>query len=218
MMRPLAWLALTLLAGPASVVAQSLQKSVVFAAPHEVPVEIARPARPGPFPAVLDIHDARRGFQDEDRAHMRELAAQGFAVRAPDWQKANMIERWPDRHDPENEDGVEAGLNALLARKDVCKGPVGIVALSHGPYFAIRVAAKRPQDIAARKTGSVSASATCTASGGNAAGGALEEHIVRANTLVKIAAKPRAGGLERRPPIQGGRNGAIDRSDPGPRI
>jgi carboxymethylenebutenolidase len=77
------------------------------------------------------------------------LLWQGFLVLAPDWQKANMIERWPDRHHPESEVDVEAGLNALLARKDVCKGPVGIVALSRGPYYAIRLAAKRPQDIAA---------------------------------------------------------------------
>jgi len=80
---------------------------------------------------------------------MRQLAAQGFLVLAPDWQQANMIERWPDRHYPETENDVEAGLNALLARNDVCKGPVGIVALSRGPYYAIRLAAKRPQDIAA---------------------------------------------------------------------
>ncbi len=60
-----------------------------------------------------------------------------------------MIERWPDRHYPESEDDVEAGLDALLARKDVCKGPVGVVGVSRGPYFAIRLAARRPRDIAA---------------------------------------------------------------------
>lgn len=80
---------------------------------------------------------------------MRELAKQGFFVLAPDWQAANMIERWPDRHYLESEVDVEAALTALLARADVCKGPVGIVALSRGPYFAIRLAAKRPRDIAA---------------------------------------------------------------------
>jgi carboxymethylenebutenolidase len=115
---------------------------------YDVPVEVVKPAHGGLYPPVLYIH-ARRGLEEEDRAHMRELAQQGFLVLAPDWQKANMIERWPDRHYPESEDDVEAGLTALLARKDVCKGPVGVVGISRGPYFAIRLAAKRPQDIAA---------------------------------------------------------------------
>lgn len=128
--------------------AQTLDKSTVRTARYEVPVEIARPAGPGPFPPVLYIH-AKRGFEDEDRAHLRELAGQGFLVVAPDWLAANMIERWPDRHVPESEDDVEAALDALLARADVCRGPVGIVALSRGPYFATRLAAKRPRDVAA---------------------------------------------------------------------
>jgi carboxymethylenebutenolidase len=145
----LVWMAMTLLAGPAvSLAAEPLEKSSVSTGKYDVPVEVARPAGPGPFPPVLYIH-AKRGFEDEDRTHMRELAAQGFLVLAPDWQKANMIERWPDRHFPESEDDVEAGLTALKARKDVCKGPVGIVALSRGPYYAIRLAAKRAQDVAA---------------------------------------------------------------------
>jgi carboxymethylenebutenolidase len=128
--------------------AQPLEAYEVSTGRYDVPVEVAKPAGSGPFPPVLYIH-ARRGFEDEDRAHMRELAQQGFLVLAPDWQKANMIERWPDRHYPESEDDVEAGLNALLARKDVCRGPVGVVGLSRGPYFALRLAAKRPRDIAA---------------------------------------------------------------------
>lgn len=68
---------------------------------------------------------------------------------APDWQKSNMIERCPDRHYAASEDDVEAGLEVLLAREDVCQGPVGVVALSRRPYFAIRLAAKRLQEIAA---------------------------------------------------------------------
>jgi len=129
-------------------VAQPLEKSTASSGRYDVPIEVARPAGTGPFPPVLYIH-AKRGFEEEDRAHMRALAAQGFLVLAPDWQQGNMIERWPDRHYPETETDVETGLNALLARNDVCKGPVGIVGVSRGPYFAIRLAAKRPQDVAA---------------------------------------------------------------------
>jgi carboxymethylenebutenolidase len=150
-MRRSAWLALGAAIAPwlaAVAQAQTLEKSSVATPQYTVPVEIARPAGSPPFAPVLYIH-AKRGFEDEDRAHLRELAAQGFLVLATDWQKGGMIERWPDRHYPETENDVEAALDALLKRADVCKGPVGIVALSRGPYFAIRLAAKRPQDIAA---------------------------------------------------------------------
>ncbi len=125
-----------------------LEKSTIRAGRVDVPIEVARPVGRGPFPPVLYIH-AKRGFDEEDRAHMRTLATQGFLVLAPDWQLGNMVERWPNRHVPETEDDVEAALDALLARGDVCKGPVGIVGLSRGPYFAIRLAAKRPADVAA---------------------------------------------------------------------
>jgi carboxymethylenebutenolidase len=146
MKKPLVSTLLALLA--AAVTAQPLERTQVRVGGHEVPLEIARPAGPGPHPALLYIH-AKRGFEDEDRAHLRELAAQGFLVLAPDWQARLMIERWPDRHHVESEADVEAGLDALRARPDICPGPVGIVALSRGPYYAIRLAAQRPRDIAA---------------------------------------------------------------------
>ena len=129
-----------------SVSAQTLENSSLRLPNYEVPIAIARPAGAGPFPPVLYIH-AKRGFEDEDRAHLRELAAQGFLVVAPDWQAGHMIERWPDQHYPQTEADVEAALDALLARSDVCRGPVGVVALSRGPYYAIRLAARRPQQI-----------------------------------------------------------------------
>ena len=141
-------LALALAALAITASGQPLEKSSARVGSYDVPLEIAKPAGAGPHPPLLYIH-AKRGFEDEDRAHMRELAAQGFLVLAPDWQSGNMIERWPDRHYPESELDVEAGLDALLKRTDVCKGPVGIVGISRGPYFAIRLAAKRPRDIAA---------------------------------------------------------------------
>ncbi len=137
-----------LLLAPIVAHAQALEKRSVRHGDVDVPVEIARPAGAGPWPPVLYIH-ARRGFEDVDREHMRALARDGFLVLAPDWLSGNMIQRWPDRHHPETEADVEAGLDALLARDDACKGPVGIVAKSRGPYFAIRLAAKRPRDVSA---------------------------------------------------------------------
>lgn len=114
----------------------------------EVPVEIAAPAGKGPFPPVLFIH-AKRGYEGDERAHVRELAAQGFLVVAPDWQSGRFIERWPSAHDPATELDVEAGLDYLKALPNACKQPVGVVGLSRGPYYAIRLAAKRGADIAA---------------------------------------------------------------------
>ncbi|HNI08383.1 MAG TPA: dienelactone hydrolase family protein, partial [Thiobacillaceae bacterium] len=114
----------------------------------DVPVEVAIPDGPGPFPPVLFIH-AKRGYDDNERRHVAELAKQGFLVVAPDWQSGRMIERWPAEHDPATEKDVEAALDYLLALPQTCKQPVGIVALSRGPYYAIRLADKRGKDIAA---------------------------------------------------------------------
>lgn len=114
----------------------------------EVPVEIAKPAGKGPFPPVLFIH-AKRGYEGNERAHVHELAAQGFLVVAPDWQSGRFIERWPSAHNPDTELDVEAGLDHLKSLPEACKGKVGIVGLSRGPYYAIRLADKRGGDIAA---------------------------------------------------------------------
>jgi len=114
----------------------------------DVPVEIAQPAGKGPFPPVLFIH-AKRGYDENERRHISELAEQGFLVVAPEWQSGRMIERWPSEHSPATELDVEAGLNYLMSLPQACKTPVGIVALSRGPYYAIRLAAKRSKDIAA---------------------------------------------------------------------
>ncbi len=129
--------------------AVELRKTTIKAADgSEVPVEIATPAGKGPFPPVLFIH-AKRGYEGDERAHVRELAEQGFLVVAPDWQSGRFIERWPSAHNPETELDVEAGLNYLKSLANACKQPVGIVGLSRGPYYAIRLAAKRGPDIAA---------------------------------------------------------------------
>lgn len=137
------------LAAPARAGDVELSKATIRSADGtEVPVEVATPAGKGPFPPVLYIH-AKRGFEPEDRAHLRELAAQGFLVVAPDWQSGRFVERWPSEHNPETELDVEAGLDYLKSLPNACKGQVGIVGLSRGPYYAIRLAAKRPNDIAA---------------------------------------------------------------------
>lgn len=124
------------------------QTAIKSADGTEVPVSVATPAGKGPFPPVLFIH-AKRGIDENEQKHIAELAAQGFLVVMPDWQSGRMIERWPSEHHPDTEMDVEAGMDYLMKLPSACKGPVGIVGQSRGPYYAIRLAAKRGKDIAA---------------------------------------------------------------------
>jgi len=151
-MRTLTCLAALVAACATTAVAEiRIERKSVRSGTVEVPVEVAIPDGKGPFPPVLYIH-AKRGFEDDDRSHMRELAGQGFLVLAPDWQSGRFIERWPRVHDPETEKDVEAAFDALLARPEACKGPAGVVGYSRGGYYAIRLAAKRSADVAAIAT------------------------------------------------------------------
>ena len=133
-------------AAPAS--AQVLEKTTVRSGDVDVPIEVVRPAGAGPFAPLLYIH-ARRGLENEDRQKMRELADMGFVVVAPDWQSGRFLERWPVPHDPATEADVEAAFDHLAKRPDACRIPAGIVGYSRGPYYALKIAAKRPRDVAA---------------------------------------------------------------------
>ena len=132
----------------APTVAQVMEKSTVRSGDVDVPIEVARPAGAGPFAPLLYIH-ARRGLEDEDRGKMRKLADMGFVVVAPDWQSGRFLERWPVPHDPATEGDVEAAFDHLAQRPDACRIPAGIVGYSRGPYYALKIAARRPKDVAA---------------------------------------------------------------------
>jgi carboxymethylenebutenolidase len=138
---------LGLLSGPAWAEVE-VRKVSLQAGDVEVPVYVAVPEGKGPFPPVLFIH-AKRGIDDAEQRHIKELAGQGYLTVMPDWQSGRMIERWPAEHDPETEKDVEKAMDYLMALPEACKQPVGIVALSRGPYYAIRLAAKRGPNIAA---------------------------------------------------------------------
>lgn len=146
-MRKLLWI-LALLAAPAWAGNVEVRKIILKSGDVDVPVEVAVPEGKGPFPPVLFIH-AKRGYEEAERRHITELARQGYLVVAPDWQSGRMIERWPAEHDPDTEKDVEKAMDYLLALPESCKQPVGVVALSRGPYYAVRLAARRAQDIAA---------------------------------------------------------------------
>ena len=141
----LIWL---LLATPAWADGIEIRKVTLRSGDVDIPMEVAVPAGKGPFPPLLFIH-AKRGYDENEQRHIAELARQGYLVVAPDWLSGRMIERWPAEHDPATEKDVEQALNYLMALPEAAKQPVGIVALSRGPYLAIRLAAKRGTDIAA---------------------------------------------------------------------
>ncbi len=141
-------LLLATLAVSSATAAVTIQQITLKNGDVDVPVAIAVPEGKGPFPPVLFIH-AKRGIDENEQKHITELAQQGFLVAMPDWQSGRMIERWPSEHDPATEGDVEAALDYLLQDPRACRMSVGIVAQSRGPYYAIRLAAKRPKDIAA---------------------------------------------------------------------
>lgn len=144
--RSMLLLAAALLAAPAF--GGRVEKTSVRSGDVEVPVFVAVPEGRGPFPPVLFIH-AKRGIDEHEQKHIAELAARGFLVVMPDWQAGRMIERWPSEHDPATEGDVEAAFDFLLQHPLACRMPAAIVGQSRGPYYAIRLAAKRGKDIAA---------------------------------------------------------------------
>lgn len=148
MRKPFALLLLTCALLSNAVWATELRRATLRSGDVEVPLEIAVPAGPGRFPPVLFIH-AKRGYDEAERKHILELAGQGYLVVAPDWQSGRMIERWPAEHDPATEQDVEAALDYLRALPEACPIPVGVVAQSRGPYYAIRLADRRGPDLAA---------------------------------------------------------------------
>lgn len=148
MMRYIPAFAFVLAMAAAPVAAVTLEQTTLKNGNVDIPVHVAVPAGSGPFPPLLFIH-AKRGIDDNERRHISELAAQGFLVVMPDWQAGRMIERWPSEHDPATEGDVELALDYLLRHPRACSMPVGIVAQSRGPYYAIRLAARRGPDIAA---------------------------------------------------------------------
>lgn len=114
----------------------------------DVPAELCLPSDADGAPRVLFIH-ARRGYDEAERAHVRELAAQGFVVLAPNWQAGRFLERWPVEHDPATEKDVSLGVDYLKGLAQGRRGRIGIVGYSRGGYYAIRLAAERPKDIGA---------------------------------------------------------------------
>ena len=105
----------------------------------EVPVMIAKPAKPGKYPAVFFQH-GRRGLGDLVQRHAKRLAARGFVVFAPDIYQAHFIGTHPIEHDYELEKDVDRGVDVLLARKDISSKKACMYSHTRGGYYTLKVA------------------------------------------------------------------------------
>lgn len=105
----------------------------------EVPVLVARPDNNRKYPAVLFVH-GRRGVDDLISLHVKRLAARGFVVYAPDLYEGRFIEKFPIEHDYELEDDLNAGLDALLKRRDISSQQACAYSHTRGGYYALKLA------------------------------------------------------------------------------
>lgn len=106
-----------------------------------VPAMVARPADGKKYPAVLFQH-GRRGLDDLIQLHVKRLAARGFVVLAPDVFIGRFIEKMPIEHDYAVEGDVNAGLDVLLARKDISSKQACTYSHTRGGYMTLKVAVK----------------------------------------------------------------------------
>lgn len=114
---------------------------------YEFPTMIARPADDRKYPAVLFVH-GRRGLDELVQRHVRRVAARGFVVVAPDFYSGRFIEKLPIEHDYNIEGDVSAGLDFLLARKDISSKRACVYSHTRGGYYSLKAAVthKRQED------------------------------------------------------------------------
>lgn len=105
----------------------------------DVPYMLARPKGEGKYPAVLFQH-GRRGLDALVQRHAKRIAAQGFVVLAPDIYKAHFIGTHPVEHDYALEKDVNAGVDILLARKDISSSKACLYSHTRGGYYTLKVA------------------------------------------------------------------------------
>ncbi len=107
----------------------------------EVPAILYRPRGNKKFPAILFQH-GRRGLDELVQRLARRMAARGFVVLAPDVYAARFIDTLPLTHDPATEGDVDAGVDFLLARKDISTSKICLYSHTRGGYYTLKVAVK----------------------------------------------------------------------------
>jgi carboxymethylenebutenolidase len=118
------------------------------------------PASPGPWPAVVVIHEAF-GLNDDIRAKAEEFAAHGYLALAPDlfdgrsWIRCirSAFGQLRSRHGPAFT-ALEAARAFLVARPD-CTGKAGVIGFCLGGGFALLCAPRAGFDVAAVNYGDV---------------------------------------------------------------
>ena len=105
----------------------------------DVPVMVVRPKGKGKFPAVFFMH-GRRGLDDVVQRHAKRVAARGFVVFAPDIYKAHFISTHPVEHDYALEKDINAGIDLLLARKDISSKQACLYSHTRGGYYTLKLA------------------------------------------------------------------------------
>ncbi|MBN9101979.1 MULTISPECIES: dienelactone hydrolase family protein [unclassified Pseudonocardia] len=136
----------------------------VEASAGTLPVYLAVPDGPGPFPGVVVLHDVL-GMTHDLRRQADWLAGAGYLAAAPDLYRGgrrtlclvHMIRDARARRGRTFDD-VEAVRAALLARPD-CSGRVGVVGFCMGGGFALLLAPDHGFDAASVNYGTASADA-----------------------------------------------------------
>jgi carboxymethylenebutenolidase len=110
-----------------------------------LPGYLATPTTPGPWPAVVVLHEVF-GLTDDVRAQADEFAARGYLALAPDlfgWGNTARCLVASFRHMLRGEgrifDDVE-GARQFLAGHDGCTGAVGVIGFCFGGGLALLVA------------------------------------------------------------------------------
>ena len=114
----------------------------------QLPVYVATPSGPGPFPGVVVVHDAF-GLGNDIRAQADWLADAGYLAIAPDLfrgrsQLACMVSIMRDERDRSGPtfDDIEAARTWLTGRPD-CIGTIGVIGFCLGGGIALMLAPGR---------------------------------------------------------------------------